>query len=498
MMESIEKDLKARDASDASQTDKAAGDGPLPSYATATEHAEDLFAAGEGDVNFRGVSWQGAAVLCAKFQLGLGVIGLPSTFHALGFFPGIVCYCVLWTISTFAGYLCGNARQYYPQMHNIGDAAHHLFGPVGREFIGTVYYVYVALTAGAGTLAISVAFNALSDHGACTMAFAGAGAAAAFLVGTGVRDLERVSWLSWVGVTSTFIAIWITAIACLTQSTPAAAPPNAPPPDVRAFPDTTFAKAMAAVANQLFTVGGSSIFFSVSAEMKHPEKFTRSLICGHVFMGVVGIITSCIVYGKVGQYLASPALGSAGPLFKKICYGVTLPGLIITAVLYSHVAAKYWFVKILRGTRHLQAGTAVHWSVWSGSMLLTVALGLIIIGLVPFFDDFLALIGALINPILINITPGFMLLYFLAREPSKATERGLQRDEVETGRHWLVDSMTVYKKGWKSAAGLVVAWLMIISGLFIIIGGTYGTVSIIMEKYGDGRVGGVFSCADNS
>lgn len=477
--------------------DKGAGEA-LPAYNTATAHQEDLFTADEGDVNFRGVSWQGAAVLCAKFQIGLGIIGLPSTFDALGFFPGILCFCVLWTMSTFAGYLMGNARQYYPQMHNIGDAAHHLFGPVGREFVGTVYYIYVALTAGAGTLAVSVAFNSLSEHGACTMAFAGVGAAAALVVGTGVRDLERVSWLSWVGVTSTLVAIWTTAIACLAQSRPVAAPIGAPPPDVRAFPETTFADAMTAIANQLFTVGGSSIFFSISAEMKHPQQFTRSLLWGHGFLLVVSLATSSIMYAKLGQYLASPALGSAGPLFKKICYGITLPGLVISSVLFSHAGAKYWFVKVLRGTRHLQSNTLIHWCTWSGTMFCTVAIGVIIIGLVPFFDDFLALIGAITNPILVLITPGFMLLYFLARQPSKATDRGLIHDEEETGRHWLVDSLVVYKKGWKDGLFMGIAWFMIASGVFIVVGGTYGTVFVINEKYGDGKIGGVFQCADNS
>src|SRR5690606_25936242 len=133
----------------------------------------------------------------------------------------------------------------------------------------------------------------------------------------------------------------------------------------------------------------------------------------------------------------------------------------------------------------------VHWSIWSGAMLVTVAMGVIIIGLVPFFDDFLALIGAITNPILVLFTPGFMLLYFLARRPSKATERGVVHNEEVTGRHWFVASLTVYKRGWRDALFMGIAWFMLVSGLFIIVGGTYGTVFIIDEKYGDGKIGGV-------
>ena len=174
---------------------------------------------------------------------------------------------------------------------------------------------------------------------------------------------------------------------------------------------------MSAIANQLFAVGGSGTFFTISAEMKHPHLFTRSLLCGQSFIILTNIVIASIVYGKVGQYIASPALGSAGPLIKKIAYGIALPGLLVTAVLYSHTAAKYSFVRILRGTRHLQSNTMVHWAVWIGSMTVTVVFGFIIVGVVPFFDDFLSLVGALFNPVFTNIIPGFMMLFFIGRKP---------------------------------------------------------------------------------
>ena len=98
-------------------------------------------------VNFQGVSWLAAAILIAKFQIGLGALSLPGTLHTLGLVPGILCFILLSCMTTFAGYLCGNARQYYPQMHSIGDAAEVLFGKVGREVIGAFYYLFLSLIA---------------------------------------------------------------------------------------------------------------------------------------------------------------------------------------------------------------------------------------------------------------------------------------------------------------------------------------------------------------
>lgn len=65
----------------------------------------------------------------------------------------------------FACYICGTARQYYSHMHSIGGAAELLCGRAGREFIGIIYYIYVALVAGSAMLTVSVALNGLSSHG---------------------------------------------------------------------------------------------------------------------------------------------------------------------------------------------------------------------------------------------------------------------------------------------------------------------------------------------
>ncbi|CAG8381167.1 unnamed protein product [Penicillium salamii] len=462
---------------------------------------QDLFNSEESEVNFRTVSWQGAAILIAKFQIGLGALSLPSTLHVLGFFPGILCFVILAMITTVAGYVSGNARQYFPQMHSVGDAAQILFGKGAREFVGLIYYIYLTLVAGAGMLTTSVALNALSDHGACTMGFLAVACGLALLFGTGFRSLQKVAWLSWVGVAGIFFAIWITAIACLAKTRPAAAPSGPTSLDIRVVnPEATFTGVMSAISTQLFALGASGTFFSVAAEMKEPEKFTRSLIWGQSFIVITNIAISSIMYAKVGQYLASPALGSAGLLIKKISFGIAFPGLLVTAVIWSHIAAKYWFVRILRGTPDLQSNTIRHWTVWVGSMAVTVAIGFIIVGVVPFFEDFLSLIGALINPVFTNVLPGFMILYFLGVNPASVSD-GYSHDTTEESASpmvWLPAAFKAYRSGWKQALALVGAFLMILLGAFIIVGGTYSTVLNIQASYRHGSVSGVFSCGDNS
>lgn len=63
--------------------------------------------------------------------------------------------------------------------------------------------------------------------------------------------------------------------------------------------------------------------------------------------------------------------------------------------IYSHVAAKYLFVRILRGSRHLQQGTLTHWGTWLGINLLLGSLSFIVAEAVPILNYLLALAGSL-------------------------------------------------------------------------------------------------------
>lgn len=49
---------------------------------------------------------------------------------------------------------------------------------------------------------------------------------------------------------------------------------------------------------------------------------------------------------------------------KMVAYGIGMVGLIASAVIYLHVAAKYLFVRILRNSKQLHSNSAVHWETW--------------------------------------------------------------------------------------------------------------------------------------
>lgn len=54
-------------------------------------------------------------------------------------------------------------------------------------------------------LGISISFNALSTHGACTATFVAVAAIIGFTLGS-IQTLHEVSWLAWVGTVSILTA----------------------------------------------------------------------------------------------------------------------------------------------------------------------------------------------------------------------------------------------------------------------------------------------------
>lgn len=411
----------------------------------------------------------------------------------LGFVPGMIILVLLSAITTWTGLLVGDFRNRHPAIHSIGDAAFLVFGPVARELLGGLFWLQYTLAYGASALTVAAALNTFTDHSACTVGFVAVAAAISLAIGVPTRTLKWMSWWGYVALASIFLGVWVTAIACLAQSRPAAAPQDLPvvDKDIRKFAMPSLGAAMTAVSTQMFALGATAAFFSIHAEMKNPHHFNRSLYLGQGFVVLNYIVVSAIIYGKVGQYIASPALGSAGHTVKIVAYAISIPGLLFSCFFQAHLAAKYTFVRILRKTKHLQQNTAIHWGVWVGSLMFSLIFGFVVAGAVPFFDDLLGLIGAVIIPWFAMIVPACLALYTIVETSG---ERGTSMGKGS----WLLSTFgAAWRQGSKTTIVAAFAWLCAVSGLFVFVAGTYGSIKSIADSYASGDIGSAFSCADN-
>ncbi|KAI1366245.1 putative amino acid transporter [Xylaria arbuscula] len=423
--------------------------------------------------NYRDVGWLGTVALMMKTQIGLGVLSIPDAFDTLGLIPGIIVLLTIAGITTWSDYIVGVFKLNHPNVYSLDDVGQMIFGRIGRWIFGGAYVLYWIFVAGSGMLGISIALNAVSTHGACTAIFVAVAAIIGFSLSS-IQTLGRISWLAWVGITTILVAIFTVTIAVGVQDRPSDAPQDVPwTSDYKLFGNPSFQEAITAVSALAFSFAGTPAFFAIVSEMRDPRKYTRSLLIAQG--GVTGtyLTIGTVVYYFCGSYVASPALGSAGPLIKKIAYGLALPGLTVTTTLVLHLPAKIIFVRALTGSRHLVENTVVHWAAWLGCTAGVTIIAYVIASAIPVFGGLISLIGALLGTFMSFQPMGLMWLY-----------DNWHKKDGQRSAHWY----------WMVFFSVFV----IVSGTFLTIAGTWGSVVGIINSYAEEGGSAAWSCADNS
>ncbi|UPK90571.1 hypothetical protein LCI18_001506 [Fusarium solani-melongenae] len=427
----------------------------------ASSHVEDAVfgEVTEDGPNYRNVGWIATIALMTKTQIGLGVLSIPATFDALGVIPGVICLVVISAITTWSDYMIGVFKKRHPEVYGLDDAGFMMFGKIGREVFAIIFMFYWIFVSGSAMLGISIGLNAVSTHAACTAVFVAVAAVATFGFAS-IRTLGKIGWLAWIGLVCIMTAIFSVTVAVGVQDRPAAAPKGGVwVSDYKLTNTPSFVDGISAISALIFAFSGTPAFFTIAAEMRDPKHYTRSLLWAQGIVTGTYIAIGVVVYYYCGSYVASPALGSAGSTMKKVCYGFALPGLL------------YIFVRILRGSKHLNSNTLVHWGTWLGCTGGITIIAYIIASAIPVFGGLVSLIGALLGT-------------FMCFQPY--------------GCMWLYDNWS--RKDRDLVWHLMVCWsiFVVVSGTFCMVAGTYGSVVGIMDSYKVSGGSAAWSCADNS
>ncbi|KAL4895345.1 transmembrane amino acid transporter protein-domain-containing protein [Aspergillus ambiguus] len=425
-------------------------------------------AVGEDGPNYRNVGWLGTVALMLKTQIGLGVLSIPAIFDLVGVVPGVILLCIVAAIAGWASYMVGVFKLNHRELYNMDDAGRLMFGKIGREVFGVAFCLYWIFVAGSGILGISIGLNAISSHGICTAWFVAISACIGFMFAS-VRTLGRISWIAWVGLTCILTAVLLVTIAVGIEGGPSSAPKSWSS-DFKVSTTPSFADGVSAVASLIFACSATPAYFSLVAEMRDPRYFTRSVVISQMGSTALYVTIGVVVYYYCGSLVASPALGSAGTLIKKIAYGISLPGLIATTTIVLHLPSKYVFVRILRGSVHLTSNSMVHWTTWISCTFGSTVVAYVIASGITVFGSLLSLIGALLGS-------------FLAFQPA--------------GCMWFYDNWNK-PRTWKWYILAFWSAFLIIGGTFMTVAGTYGSVVNIIESLHAGGGTRPWSCADNS
>lgn len=267
-------------------------------------------------------------------SVSLGVLSLPATLAQLGLAPALVLIIGLGLLATYTGYTIHQFRARYPHIQNLGDAGEILFGAFGRELFGLGQLLFSIFIMGSHILTFSVMMNTVTEHGTCTMVFTTVGFVICFVCSL-PRTMKNMTYISCMcklissallkgslliistAFFSILTAVIITMIAVGVQ--------NQGGVNLKATIDTDLFRAFSAVTNIVFAYCAHVAFFGLLAEMEEPRDFPKALIMLQTFEIVFYTVAAVVIYYYVGQEVTSPALGSAGPVLKKVAYGIAIP-----------------------------------------------------------------------------------------------------------------------------------------------------------------------------
>ena len=102
----------------------------------------------------------------------------------------------------------------------------------------------------------------------------------------------------------------------------------------------------------------------LSSEMKRPQDAKKAAYTLQGFATTFYAVFAIVMYVYLGPSVASPAFSSLPTKWAKVTYGIALPNFLIAGCLYSHTAAKLFFIRLFRNTRHLHDHTVVGWGTW--------------------------------------------------------------------------------------------------------------------------------------
>lgn len=147
-----------------------------------------------------------------------------------------------------------------------------------------------------------------------------------------IRTWKSMTWPLAIAFTCVMAAVLAVIIGASRLERPAAAPQEGPYDfGFNAISYPTFAAGIGAASAIFVSSSGCPGTIPVIAKMKRPQDFTKVTVITTCVCTALYLCLCMTMYSYTGKWVASPTLGSAGPLVKKMAYGFALPSLIVSA-----------------------------------------------------------------------------------------------------------------------------------------------------------------------
>lgn len=129
--------------------------------------------------------------------------------------------------------------------------------------------------------------------------------------------------------------------------------------------------------------------------MKDPRDFPKALAALTILELILFSVAAAVGYKYMGQYSTAPSIGSLSePWARKSAFAFVLVPTVVIGAIYSNVASKFLFQRILGNTRHAHSHSFVGWGTWIGIVIFIWTIAFVLGNVIPSMGDFLSIMSA--------------------------------------------------------------------------------------------------------
>ncbi|KAG1449473.1 hypothetical protein G6F56_008631 [Rhizopus delemar] len=332
---------------------------------------------------------------------GTGTLGLPRAF-ALGGWLGILIMMLSYLMSIYSGTIIIRCLYYKPgqRLHDYKAVGTAAFGWVGYSVASVLHLLNLfGCPALYLVLAASNLNSLLHNTSAAldTTTWACIVGAVLLIPSLVAKTLKEITVLSATGAICTMIAVFVVMIQG--------------PLDHNANPDrevirdsviwTGFPSSLATIA---FSYGGINTYPHVEHALKKPHQWKWAVAAGMTACTILYMLTAIPGYWSYGRDTLSPVYNSLPDGAGKMCAMIVMTIHVILAIPIYTTSFSLEMEKWTNATDE-RLGKVKAWFVRAIIRTCCMAILVILAIFVPYFDDFMSLVGALANCGLVFLLP---------------------------------------------------------------------------------------------
>lgn len=284
-----------------------------------------------------------------------------------------------------------------------------MFGKPGQWIGNVMQCLILVFIMGAHVVIFSVMMNVVTEHGLCTVVFMIIGAAVSFVVSLPrtfkansaasmccksliIQSTSQCNITDSTTACISIAAATIVAMVSIGIDRPGIGDTYAVVP----VELTSFSSGAMSVSNIILAYNGHIAYPSIISEMKEPRDFPKALALLETVTITFYLVVAVVIYYFAGEGVMSPALGSAGPLVRKIAYGIATPTIIVAGVIAAVVAAKLIYEHVWSKQPHVKQEKSFRARAsWYAILAVLYFSAWLIAEVIPVFRQLTGVIGAL-------------------------------------------------------------------------------------------------------